>query len=77
MTFTILNSSIAKDKLILKSSTRYLDFYSTLWKGEVIMLTFNNLTNSINQVISSKVIDNQDFKELEKIIKIYAKGYCN
>jgi hypothetical protein len=48
---------IAKQKMQLKNVNSCLSFISTLWKGEVIMCCFNNLSKEIANVFCIKIVD--------------------
>jgi hypothetical protein len=60
---------VAGKKLQLKNTNYFLSFLSTLWKGEVILCCFNNVSNSIDTVYSKQEIEGEDLKQLEMLIK--------
>ena len=60
---------VAKRKMSLKNSNYCLSFVSTLWNGEVIMCTFDNLQNKICSLFCIQKLDEDSFSQLERIVK--------
>ena len=60
---------VAKRKMRLKSSNYCLSFVSTLWKGEVVMCTFDNLQNKISSLFCVQEFDEESFTHLESVIR--------
>jgi len=60
---------VAKRKMSLKNSNYCLSFVSTLWKGEIVMCTFDNLQNKISSLFCVQEFDEEEFSQLELIIK--------
>jgi len=60
---------VAKRKMRLKNSNYCLSFISTLWKGEVVMCSFDNLQNKISSLFSIQTFDEESFLQLENVIK--------
>lgn len=65
---------VAKTKMSLKNSNYCLSFVNTLWRGEVIMCTFNNLNKSIIDIYCAQVLDQEDVLELESMITDFIFG---
>jgi hypothetical protein len=59
---------IAKQKMELKNSNFCLSFIQTLWKGEVIMCCFNNLSQEIADIFCLQKLEPDDVSDLEKLI---------
>jgi hypothetical protein len=68
MSNTLIDRHVAESKMKLKSSNHCLSFVSTLWKGEVILCTFNNINRTIADIFCAQHIEYEDKKELEYII---------
>jgi len=68
MVYGPVEKFVAKSKMRLNSSNRCLSFITTIWKGEVIMCTFNNLGKSIVDVYCTQTFEPDDFKELEQLV---------
>lgn len=60
--------TIARKKMKLKSSNYCMSFVSTLWKGEVIMLCYNNIDKVITNAFCSQTLEDTDIDCLENII---------
>jgi len=60
---------VAKRKMSLKNSNYCLSFVSTLWKGEVIMCTFDNLQNKICDLFCVQELDEDSFSQLECVVR--------
>ena len=71
MGFSIIDEHIARKKLVLKDVNTCLSFFTTLYKGEVIMLAFDNINKSIMNFWSSQSLDGDDIILLEKILCEY------
>lgn len=59
---------VARRTLKIKSSTYMLSFVSVLWRGEVIMCCFNNITKEMSNIFCFQSLDENDVFELEKLI---------
>ena len=73
MRTSIIDEHVARRKLVLKDVNTCLSFFTTLYKGEVIMLAFNNLNRSIMNFWCNQNLDNEDVELLEKILCDYYK----
>jgi len=71
MDTSIIDEHIAKKKLVLKDVNTCLSFFTTLYKGEVIMLAFDNINKSIINFWCAQNLDNDDVILLEKILCEY------
>jgi len=71
MNTSIIDEHIAKKKLVLKDVNTCLSFFTTLYKGEVIMLAFDNINKSIINFWCAQNLDNDDVILLEKILCEY------
>lgn len=67
MSCTYIDIHIAKKKMRLKNTNSCLSFVTTLWRNEVIMLCFNNLSKKIISTFCNQVMDSKDLRELELI----------
>lgn len=74
MSFNPVNTFMAERKMSLKNSNHCLSFVNTLWKGEVIMCTFNNLDRSIVDIFCAQIIEPDEFEELERMINDFIFG---
>lgn len=59
---------VAKQKMKFKSRNIYSSFVTTLWRGEVIICCFNNLSKEVSQIYCSQVMDSSDINQLETMI---------
>jgi hypothetical protein len=74
MACSYLDIYTAQRKMELKSANFCLSFISTLWKGEVIMCCFNNLSQEIADVFCTQILDPDDLTQLENMIRDYING---
>jgi hypothetical protein len=58
----------------LRSSNFCLSFIKTLWKGEVILCCFNNLSKEISDVFCTQIIEPDDLNQLENLIHEFMFG---
>jgi len=68
---SIIDEHIARKKLTLKDVNTCLSFFTTLYKGEVIMLAFDNINKSVMNFWSNQNLDSDDVVLLEKILCEY------
>jgi hypothetical protein len=68
MSFSPVDLHIAKQKMQLKNSNFCLSFLTTLWKGEVIMCCFNNVSKELSDIFCLQQMEPADVECLEKII---------
>jgi hypothetical protein len=59
----------AKSKIMQKYSTHGSGFFSTLWKGEVILFEFDYYTKNITNIFSSKEYYDDEIEALERVTK--------
>jgi len=59
---------VSRKKMKLKQSNFCMSFVSTLWKGEVIMICYNNIEKAIVNIFCAQVIEDEDIAHLENII---------
>ena len=59
---------VSRKKMKLKESNYCTSFVSTLWKGEVIMICYNNIEKAIDNVFCGQTLGAEDIKHLENII---------
>lgn len=71
MTIGIIDEHIARKKLVLKDVNTCLSFFTTLYKGEVIMLAFNNLNKTLVNFWTVQNLLRDDIVFLEKILCEY------
>lgn len=71
MPCSYLDLHIAKQKMVLKDANSCLSFISTLWKGEVIMCCYSNLSNELVNIFCSQTIEPDDVRELGNIINVF------
>ena len=69
-----LDVHIARTKMKLKNSNHCLSFVSTLWKGEVILCTVDNIRQSILKVFCSRTIQPNELATLEEIVREFIFG---
>ena len=71
MGISIIDKHVARKKLVLKEVNTCISFFNTLYKGEVMMLAYNNLNNSIMNFWCFQNLLDEDVKFLEKILREY------
>ena len=69
-----LDVHVARTKMKLKNSNHCLSTVSTLWKGEVILCTVDNIRQSILNVFCSRTIQPNEFATLEGIVMEFIFG---
>lgn len=69
MSFGYLDLHVAQQKMSLKDSNSCLSFVSTLWKGEVIMCCYSNLSNELVNIFCLQELEPGDVEELEKLVR--------
>lgn len=74
MAFNYLDVHTAKKKMALKNASSCFSFVSTLWRGEVIMCCFNNLSKDISRLYCTQRIDPEDVTQLEALICEFIYG---
>jgi len=74
MPYSDLDVHVARKKINLKNANACLSFVSTVWKGEIVMCCFNNLSREIANVFSVTLIESADVDALERIIREYLYG---
>ena len=74
MAGSYLDIHVAQRKMELKSVNFCLSFVSTLWKGEVIMCCFNNLSKQIDNIFCSQIIEQDDLEQIENLIRDFING---
>lgn len=65
---TIVDRHIAKKTMRLKNSNYCLSFVTTIWKGEVVICFYNNITKELADIMTIQPMLPQDFHELETMI---------
>lgn len=60
---------VAKKTIKIKSSNFCMSFISVLWRGEVLMCCFNNISKEIMSIFSSRGLEPEDVEHLEYLIK--------
>jgi len=71
MGISIIDKHVARKKLVLKDVNTCISFFSTLYKGEVIMLAYDNLNNNLMNFWSHQNLAADDVDFLEKILREY------
>jgi hypothetical protein len=71
---SVTDRYVALNKMALKNCNYCLSFVTTLWKGEVIMCVFNNLSKEIAQIYCIQELEPDDVRDLEDMIKIFIYG---
>ncbi len=69
MSYSYIDLYIARKMMKFKYRSSSLSFVSTLWKGEVVMCTFDNLSEEISQLHCSQYVDSDDMQQLEDLIR--------
>lgn len=71
---SLMDVYVAKNKMKIKNCTYALSFVTTLWKGEVIMCSYNTIEKAIANVYCFQILEPEDFEELENIIGDFIYG---
>lgn len=71
---SFLDLYTAKQKLKLKNCVAATSFVSTVWRGEVIMLTYSSVSSKIENIFSNQLISEEDFSELNKLVAEFVEG---
>lgn len=71
MSLTPIDKYMISSKMRLKNSNHCLSFVSTLFRGEVILCTFNNISRRLVDIFSAQTIEKDDREELEFIINTF------
>ena len=71
---SVVDKHVAKRKMRIKNCNYCLSFVTTLWKGEVIMLTMNNISKEVIDVFCNQIIEPEDFQELENLVRDFIFG---
>ena len=74
MACSYIDKHMAKNKMKLKNSNYCLSFVTTLWRGEVIMLTMNNMSQEVVDVFCNQIIEPDEFQELENLVRDFIFG---
>ena len=74
MSVSYIDLHIAKKKMRLKNRNICLSFVTTLWRGEVIMCCFNNLSKEVSQIYCSQAMGHSDINQLENLILEFIFG---
>jgi hypothetical protein len=61
----------AREKLELTSSTLYLSYFHTIWKGSALLACFDNVNSSIVSVNCYVMLEADEFVLLEDMILDY------
>jgi hypothetical protein len=77
MSCSYVDLFIARQKMRIKNTNACLSFITTLWKGEVIMLCFNNLNKKIISTFCNQFIDEKDSYELEILVSEFMFLSCS
>ena len=67
----IIDTHLAKKKMKIKQIGSTSIFLSTIWNGEVITAIFDKATNELSDVNGFRVLEVDEFKQLENIIIEY------
>ena len=57
---TVTDKYVAENKMMLRNQNHYFSFVSTLWKGEVILCTFNNWSKEIINIYCCQLLGQDD-----------------
>ena len=74
MACSYIDIHIAKRKMELKNSNVCLSFVTTLWRGEVILCCFNNMSKQIANVFCTQLIEPDDLTQLEQLVCDFIHG---
>lgn len=74
MTVTHLDRSLAEKTIRIKDSNYCLSFVTLVWKGELIMCCYNNISKNISELFTSQLFEAHEFDDLEDIIGEYIFG---
>lgn len=74
MSYSNLDVHVARRKMSLKNSNACLSFVCTVWKGEIVMCCFNNLSKEIVNIFSIILVEADEVETLEKLIREYLYG---
>jgi hypothetical protein len=68
MTTQHLDLYTAKAKMRVKHSNYCMSFITTIWRGQVVMCTFNNIQKNIMSVFGSHTFSPDEINVLENLI---------
>lgn len=72
MSFTENEAYVAKHELLEGESYGFVSAFTTVWKGNILMVNFNHVTLSIiGDPICSVTLDSGDLDFLENLLKNY------
>lgn len=71
MSVNVIEEHIARRKLILKDVNTCVSFFTTSFRGEAIMLAYDNINKSLMSFWGFQELDHEDTKFLEKILREY------
>jgi len=71
MSVNIVEEHIARRKLVLKDVNTCVSFFTTSFRGEAVMLAYDNLNNTLMNFWGFQELDPDDIKFLEKILREY------
>lgn len=60
---------MAEKTMKLKNCNYCMSFVSTIWKGEVIMCCYNNISDEMMNVFCTQDLNPDDVEDLESLIK--------
>lgn len=74
MALTKLDLMTAEKTIRIKNSNYCLSFVTLVWKGEVVMCCYNNISKEIANVFTSQNMYPDEYSDLEQLIGDYIFG---
>lgn len=77
MSYSILDTHIAKRKMKLKNYNHHLSFITTSWKSEVIMCVFDNLQKEMSDIFCDQEINYDEYSHIEDLVIEFTNNLTN
>lgn len=71
---TKLDKAIARKTMKIKNSNYCLSFVTTVWKGELVICFYNNITKEVADIMTAQAFLPEEFMELEQMISEFIFG---
>ena len=74
MDYDDVDLHVARKKMRLKNSNSCLSFVYTIWKGNLVLCCFNNISKEIANISCVSLIEHSDVDKLEILIREFLFG---
>lgn len=74
MALSKLDQVMAEKTIKIKSCNYCLSFITLVWKGELVMCCYNNITKELADLFTGQNLTPEDFGDLETVIGEYIFG---